>query len=120
MCKVARSPRRAEGLNQRRIGELVARALQEQHRQHHLGEVLSRVRPTARRPDAAESRGRRCRRHRASGADACACDVMRPPNDLPPATSGSAGHSRAASRRRRAPRHARAFGDPAAFEPRSM
>ena len=43
------------------------------------------------RPGAAESRGTRGRATPGSGAIACACEVMRPPNDLPPANSGRRG-----------------------------
>ena len=32
-----------------------------------------------------------------SGSLACACDVMRPPKDLPPAISGSSGKARDAA-----------------------
>ena len=44
-----------------------------------------------RRADGAESRGRRGRARRARCSRASACEVIRPPNDLPPANSGEAG-----------------------------
>ena len=50
----------------------------------------ARARRRACRPDAAESR-RRPGRGRPAAVPACACDVIRPPNDLPPANSGRPG-----------------------------
>ena len=53
-----------------------------------------------------------------SGDAACACEVMRPPNDLPPAMSGSARQAAARPRPpRRGPRPARASADRAACCP---
>ena len=60
--------------------------------------MLGALDRTAFRPDAAGSRGTPGPRTPGNGAAACACDVMRPPNDLPPANSGSPAQQRAASR----------------------
>ena len=51
----------------------------------------SRARATAAWPSAAESRGTRGRQRHRSGAAACACEVIRPPKDLPPAMIGTSG-----------------------------
>jgi hypothetical protein len=85
---VARAPellqRRAQ---QREVGERVARALQEQHGQIDLREMIGA-------PGAGPARGveREAEEREpgtpSSGASAAAREVMRPPIDLPPAISG--------------------------------
>ena len=52
-----------------------------------------------------------------SGAAACACEVMRPPKDLPPAISGRPGRRAPLRRPRRAPPRAQPPADRAACRP---
>ena len=55
-----------------------------------------------------------------SGAAACACDVIRPPNDLPPAISGSFGNRFAASATAARTAACASFGGSGRLLPRSM
>ena len=59
------------------------------------------------RPDAAGKPKNASPRTSGSGSIACACEVMRPPNDFPPAISGSPGQRARLPPRRPAPPRAR-------------
>ena len=83
-------------LEQIETGEVVARALQEEHGQVDAAEVIgARV---AGLPGGCSGKPRKTSpRTPGSGSADCACDVMRPPIDLPPARRGRSGARRAAS-----------------------
>ena len=93
----ARAEPRDECCDQRQVGELVARSLQEQHRDRDVGEMRAAfVRRLARR-DAAESRGRRGRARRAAAttpAPATSCGRRRTCRRRRAASSGSRARRR--------------------------
>ena len=76
---VARAPSRpARASQELQIRELVARPLQEQHRNPHRGRGGLHARPTVARRDAAEIPETRGRGRSGSGDAACAADVIAP------------------------------------------
>jgi hypothetical protein len=78
------------------IGERIARALEEEHRQIHLAQV--RGARAAGAPDAWSGKPKNAiPRTSGSARWDAAVDVMRPPSDLPPANSGSSGAALAAA-----------------------
>jgi hypothetical protein len=86
----------------------------------HVEQMLAPAPGTAASPDAAEIRGNANPRTPGSGATACACEVIRPPNDLPPAMSGSFGKRRAASATAARTAACASFGGSGRLLPRSM
>lgn len=90
------SERCNDGPEMAEIGKPVARALQEQHGDRDTGKVLGAL--AGRLLVGMEGKPRKASPLTpGSGAFDCACEVMRPPNDFPPATSFNPGQSRAAS-----------------------
>jgi hypothetical protein len=96
---------RDERFDERDFGERVARSLKEQHRYADRREVLGALgRGPSRRMQ------RKAQEH----------DVMRPPNDLPPANSGTPGKRRAASATAARTVAMATVGESGRFDPRSM
>ena len=92
----ARAEPLGERPQQRNVGQRVARALQEQQGYLHVGQVLGAfIRRVASGVERKAEEGEAAHPGRAPAA--CACDVMRPPNDLPPATSDKRGSRRPAA-----------------------
>jgi hypothetical protein len=100
ISSVAREPELFTSGSSSDVGERVARALQEKHRHLHVEEMLRALVGGLAGGVQRESRGRSSRARPGSGSAACACEVMRPPKDLPPAKSGNPASPRRLEHRR--------------------